>query len=215
MTSNQKSPASAAAGRSVNYVAAPERMPALAGDKMTAAQKQAAAEIAAGPRGGFKGPFIPLLRSPELMSRVQKVGEYVRFMCPLDKRIGEFAAIIAARHWNQQFEWWAHYPQALAAGLSPAIADAVGEGRRPSAMAEDEEIVYDLLTEVLNNKGAADATYARSIAKFGEQGVIDLVAIAGYYALLAMIMNVARTAVPEGPPLPLAPLPVMVRRSEG
>src|SRR6185312_16158376 len=120
-----------------------ERMPAIAGDKMTAAQKQAAAEIAAGPRGGFKGPFIPLLRSPELMSRVQKVGEYVRFMCPLDKRIGEFAAIIAARHWNQQFEWWAHYQQALAAGLSPAIADAVGEGRRPSAMAEDEEIVYD------------------------------------------------------------------------
>ncbi len=192
--------------RSVSYSAAPERMPALAMDQMTAAQKQAVAEITAGPRGGFKGPFIPLLRSPELMSRVQKVGEYVRFMCPLDKRIGELAAIIAARHWNQQFEWWAHYPQALAAGLSAAIADAVAEGRRPSGMAEDEEIVYDLLTEVLNDKGAADATYARGVAKFGEQGVIDLIAIAGYYGLLAMIMNVARTAIPDGSRPPLAPL---------
>jgi 4-carboxymuconolactone decarboxylase len=175
---------------------------------MTAAQKKAAAEIAAGPRGEVKGPFVALLRSPEFMNRVQKVGEYIRFICPLDKRINEFAAIIAARHWNQQFEWWAHYRQALDAGLARAIADAVGEGRRPSGMAQDEEIVYDLLTEVLNNKGASDATYARAVKQFGEQGVIDVLGVAGYYALLAMVMNVARTAVPEGAALPLAPLPI-------
>ncbi len=183
-------------------------MPVIPDDKMTTAQKKAAAEIAAGPRKEVTGPFVALLRSPEFMSRVQKVGEYVRFTCPLDKRINEFVAIIVARHWNQQFEWWAHYSQVLAAGLNPAIADAIGEGRRPSGMAEDEEIVYDLLTEVLNNKGASDATYARTVAKFGEQGVIDLLGIAGYYTLLAMVLNVARTAVPEGTPLPLSPLPI-------
>jgi len=185
----------------------PERMPEIPKEKMTEAQKQAAAELVAGPRGDVRGPFVALLRSPEFMRRVQKVGEYVRYICPLDKRINEFAAIIAARHWSQQFEWWAHYRQALAAGLTREIADAVGEGRRPAGMAEDEEIVYELLTEVLNNKGASDATYARAVAKFGEQGVIDVLGVAGYYALLAMVMNVARTAVPEGSPLPLSPLP--------
>jgi 4-carboxymuconolactone decarboxylase len=192
----------------VQYELAPERMPLIPDERMTPEQKKAAAELAAGPRGEVKGPFVALLRSPDFMSRVQKVGEYIRFVCPLDKRINEFAAIIAARHWNQQFEWWAHYRQALEAGLKREIGDAVREGRRPTGMAEDEEIVYDLLTEVLVNKGASDATYQRAISKFGEKGMIDIIGIAGYYALLAMVMNVARTAVPEGPPLPLPALPI-------
>ena len=192
----------------VQYEVAPERMPRIPDDRMTPEQKKAASDLAAGPRGEVKGPFVSLLRSPEFMSRVQKVGEYIRFVCPLDKRINELAAIIAARHWNQQFEWWAHYRQALEAGLKREVADAVREGRRPVGMAEDEEIVYDLLTDVLVNKGASDTTYARAVSKFGEQGVIDVIGVAGYYALLAMVMNVARTAVPEGPPLPLPPLPI-------
>jgi 4-carboxymuconolactone decarboxylase len=199
---------STASQSSAQFKLAPERMPPLAENKMSPEQKQAAAEITAGPRGEVKGPFVSLLRSPEFMRRVQKVGEYIRFVCPIEKRLNEFAAIIAARHWNQQFEWWAHYRQAVEAGLDRKIADAVGEGRRPTGMAEDEEIVYDLLTEVLHNKGASDATYARAVAKFGEQGLIDIIGIAGYYALLAMVMNVTRTAVPEGPPLPLPALPV-------
>jgi hypothetical protein len=98
---------------------------------------------------------------------VQKVGEYIRFVCPLDKRLGEFAAIIGARAWSQQFEWWAHYRQALEAGLKREIADAVAEGRRPAGMAEDEELVYDTLTELINSKGLSDPTYARAVAKFG------------------------------------------------
>jgi 4-carboxymuconolactone decarboxylase len=207
MTTTQNPPASSTSRNQTTVAVLPERMPEIPRDRMTEAQRQAAAELAAGPRGEVKGPFVSLLRSPEFMRRVQKVGEYIRFICPLEKRINEFAAIIAARHWSQQFEWWAHYRQALEAGLKREIADAVGEGRRPVGMAEDEEIVYELLTEVLNNKGASDATYARAVAKFGEQGVIDVLGVAGYYALLAMVMNVARTAVPEGSPLPLSPLP--------
>ncbi len=190
---------------------APERMPAIPADKMSAAQKQAAAAIAAGPRGGVKGPFVALLRSPDFMDRVQRVGEYVRYRCPLDKRINELAAAITARHWTQQFEWWAHARQALEAGLKPAVAEAIAEGRRPAGMAEDEEIVYDFLTELLANKSVCDTTYERALRKFGEQGVIDIIGISGYYALLAMVMNVARTAVPEGNPLPLAPLPQQIQ----
>jgi len=190
---------------------APERMPAISADKMTPAQKQAAAALAAGPRGDVKGPFVALLRSPDFMDRVQRVGEYVRYRCPLDKRINELAAAITARHWTQQFEWWAHARQALEAGLKPAIAEAIAEGRRPQDMKEDEEIVYDFLTELLVNKSVCDTTYERAVRKFGEAGVIDLIGISGYYGLLAMVMNVARTAVPEGNPLPLTPLPQQTR----
>ena len=194
--------------KEVRYALAPVRLGPIPEDKMTDAQKAAVAAVMSGPRGHMGGPFSALLRSPELMNRVQKVGEYLRFQCPLDKRLGEFAAIIAARHWSQQFEWWAHYRQAVAAGLKAEIGDAVAEGRRPTGMAEDEEILYDFLTEALNNKGVSDTTYARTVKKYGEQGVIDLLAVAGYYGLLALVMNVAHTPVPEGHALPLPALPV-------
>lgn len=190
------------------YAIAPVRMGPIPEDKMTDAQKQAVASILSGPRGHMGGPFSALLRSPELMNRVQKVGEYLRFQCPIDKRLGEFAAIIAARHYQQQFEWWAHYRQAVAAGLKPEIGDAVREGRRPVGMREDEEILYEFLNEALKNNGVSDPTYARAVGHYGEAGVIDLLAVAGYYGLLALVMNVARTPVPEGPPLPLPALPL-------
>jgi len=193
--------------RKVTHQVAPPRMEAIPVDKMSRAQRAAAEALIAGPRGAITGPFIALLRSPELMNRLQTVGEYIRFSCPLDKRINELVALIAARHWSQQFEWWAHLQQGLEAGLKPDIADAIAEGRRPRRLAEDEDAAYDLVVESLNNCGVSDATYARARKVFGEQRLIDVLAIAGYYGLLALIMNAARTPVPHGSPMPLPPLP--------
>lgn len=175
-----------------------ERMARLAPENMSEAQRAAAAELASGPRGEVRGPFNVLLRSPELMSPVQKVGEYLRFKCQLDRRIAEMATLIAARHWTQLYEWNAHHPLALKAGLKPEIAQAIADGRRPTGMAQDEEVVYDVLTEALHNRSVSDATYERGLKQFGEQNLVDLLAIAGYYALLAMLLNVARTPLPEG-----------------
>jgi len=175
-----------------------ERMARIAPESMTEAQRKASDEVAAGPRGEVRGPFGVLLRSPELMSPLQKVGEYLRFRCQLDRRIAEMATLIAARHWTQNYEWSAHHPLALKAGLKAEIAQAIAEGRRPTGMAKDEEVVYDLLTEALQNRSASDVTYDRALQQFGEQNMVDLLAIAGYYALLGMLMNVARTPLPEG-----------------
>src|SRR5512147_518562 len=119
-----------------------ERMSRIAPETMTEAQRKAAAELAAGPRGEVRGPFNVLLRSPELMSPVQKVGEYLRFRCQLDRRIAEMATLIAARHWTQNYEWSAHHPLALKAGLKPEVAQAIADGRRPTRMDQDEEAVY-------------------------------------------------------------------------
>jgi 4-carboxymuconolactone decarboxylase len=185
----------------------PERFPALPPEQWTEEQKKVAATIAAGPRGELRGPFLALLRSPGLAQTVQQVGEYLRFKSPLNRRIAEMATLMAARHWTQQYEWQSHYKHAMKAGLSPAIAQAIAEGRRPQGMAADEEALHDLLTEVLHNHGASDATYERARGVFGEQGVIELIAVAGYYAMLAMILNVGRKALPAGqePMLPWFP----------
>lgn len=185
-----------------------ERLPRIPPERMTDEQKAVAAAITAGPRGEVRGPFIALMRSPGLAGPLQQVGEYLRFRCPLDRRIAEMATLIAARHWTQQYEWNAHYTHAMNAGLSPAIAQAIAEGRRPQGMAQDEEILHDLLTEALHNRGVCDATYARALAQFGEQGIVELLAIAGYYSMLAMILNVARTPLPAGKEPQLPPFPV-------
>jgi 4-carboxymuconolactone decarboxylase len=185
----------------------PERLPGIPPEQWTDAQKKVAAVIAAGPRGEVRGPFLALLRSPDLAHTVQQVGEYLRFQCPLERRIAEMATLMAARHWTQQYEWQSHYKHAMKAGLNPAIAQAIAEGRRPAGMAADEEALHELLTEVLHNKSVSDATYARAVGAFGEQGVIELIAVAGYYAMLAMILNVARKELPAGqePMLPWFP----------
>ncbi len=171
----------------------PDRMPPLAREQMDEAQRAAADELIAGPRKAVKGPFIPLLRSPLLMQRLQKVGEYLRFDSALPARLNEFATLIVARAWSQQFEWIVHAQAAAQAGTRAAAIAAIREGRRPTDMDDDEALVHDLVTELLAQRGWADASYARALARFGERGVVDLVALVGYFATVCGVLNVAHT----------------------
>jgi 4-carboxymuconolactone decarboxylase len=184
-----------------------DRMPLIPADKLTDVQKKAMEEVIAGPRGTFVGPFVPLLRSPDFMSRLQKVGEYLRYNTKLGANISEFVILIAARQWTQQFEWDSHDSLALKAGVKPEIIAAVAEGRRPAGMSADEEIAYDFCTELHHNRCVSDAAYARVVNRFGEQGVIDMIGLCGYYTLLGMVTNVARTPMPAGKTPPLASFP--------
>ncbi|HUL58497.1 MAG TPA: hypothetical protein VLU43_04445 [Anaeromyxobacteraceae bacterium] len=187
--------------------AAPQdRMPPIPTDKMTEAQRAAAQELIAGPRGAVFGPFIPLLRSPELLSRLQKMGEYLRYHNAAGQKLSELAILYVARRWTQQVEWAIHEPLARKQGVRPEVVAALAEGRRPPALADDEAAVYDFLEELYDNHSVSDATYGRALAKLGEQGVVDLAALAGYYELLAMVMNAARTPT-EGGKQPLQPFP--------
>jgi 4-carboxymuconolactone decarboxylase len=177
----------------VGRVAFDDRMPPLAADKMSEAQRKAAAEMTSGPRKGVKGPFIPLIRSPELMDRLQKVGEYLRFQSALEPRISEFIMLIVSREWTQQFEWAVHAPLGSKAGLKESVIEALAEGRRPRAMSTDEEIVYDFCAELLRTKGVSDTTYQRAMGTFGENGVVDIVGVVGYFTTVSMVLNVAHT----------------------
>jgi len=193
----------------VGAAAAQDRMPPIPKEKMTEAQKKAFDEVTAGPRGsgGAEGPFVPLLRSPELMSRLQKTGEYLRFHNTIGPKLTEFVILLTARQWTQQYEYDVHQANGLKAGVSQESISAIAEGRRPAGMAPDEEVVYDFCGELRQNQSVSDATYARAVNKFGEQGVIDMAGLVGYYTTLAMIMNVARSPLPAGKKAPLAPFP--------
>lgn len=187
----------------VSGAGAAERFPILSPDQMTAEQKAVAEAIASGPRKSLGGPFNAWLRSPELADRAQKVGEYIRFRSSVPRRLNEFAILITARAWDAEYEWYAHYPLALHAGLKPEVAADLARGRRPAAMAADEAAVYDFLTELRRDRRVSDAAYSRARALLGEKGVIDLIGVAGYYDLVSMTLNVAEVKPPEPGPLPL------------
>jgi 4-carboxymuconolactone decarboxylase len=173
------------------------RMPSIPENDYTEAQKEAAQVFFETRKAPVFGPFAALLRSPELMTRAQQMGEYLRYRSAIGHRLSEFAILITAREWTQDYEWHVHRPHALKAGLKPEIAEAVFEGRRPGGMAPDEETLYDFVTELNHTKRVSDTTYEKAVKQFGEHGVIDIIGIQGYYSLLAMTLNVARIEPPK------------------
>ena len=193
----------AAEGLASGAARAGERFPALTLDQMTPDQRRVAEAIMAGPRKGLGGPFNTWLRSPELADKLQQVGEHLRFHSSVPPRLNEFAILLTAREWDADYEWYAHYPLALKAGLKPEIATAVAKGARPAGMAADEAAVYDFMAELRRTKRVSDPTYAAAHKLLGDQGVIDLVALSGYYDLVSMTLNTAQVRPPEPGPLPL------------
>ncbi len=167
-------------------------------EQMTEAQKRVYDAIASGPRGAVRGPFGPLLRSPEVADRVQKLGEYLRFEVSLPARLKELAILINARFWDTKFEWSAHKPLAVKAGLPESVPADLVQNRRPVNMKPDEELVYDFCTTLHREHFVDDGLFKRAVATLGEQGVIDLVAVSGYYTLLSMVLNVAESPLPPG-----------------
>jgi 4-carboxymuconolactone decarboxylase len=182
-------------------------MPPIPKDQWTDEQREAAARFA-GLRGQeVFGPFAIMLRSPEVMLRAGAMGDYMRYRTVLPPRLNEFIILLTARHWTQQFEWYVHQPAALKAGLSPDIVNAIAHGRRPNGMSDEEKTVHDFTRELLRGQNVSDPTYAAAVARFGEQGVVEMVGVAGYYTFLSMMMNMARTAVPADSTVPaLVPL---------
>lgn len=210
MPTAKESPAASVAIRQMSYAVLPERLPRIPLEKMSEEQRKVTAELTAS-RGSVRGPFSATMRSPELMDRMQKLGACIRYRLGLDLRINRMASLMVARHWTNQYEWNTGMPFALEAGLDPAIIEAIGEGRCPSNMAGDEAAVHGFLTELFTHKSVSDTTYEKAAAQFGEVGIVELLALVGYYAMNAMIMNVSRTPVPDGAPMPLAPMPSQLR----
>lgn len=182
------------------------RFPTIPIDSYSAAQKALAAEIAGGPRGGVRGPFLALMHHPALAARLQALGEHLRFGTGMPPSLVEIVVLVTARRWTCQYEWVAHERIARKEGVPEAIIAAIAEGRRPDAMDADQTLVHDVAMAVHASGDLPDVLFAAAEARFGRAGVLDLLALCGYYALLAMVLNTARPELPDGMAPPLAPL---------
>ena len=181
-----------------------ERFKTLSEAEMTPEQKRLVQAIVSGPRKAMHGgPFQAFLRSPELGDIAQQFGAHVRFKSTLPDPLKELAILVTARHWTAQYEWVAHRRMGEAAGLSPAVADAIAEGKRPEKLSPDEAVIYDFASELLRSAEVSDKNFEAVKARFGERGVVELVLTVGYYSTVSMVLNVHRHPIPpDAKPLP-------------
>ena len=173
------------------------RLTKLSYDQLTPAQKLAWDEVVAGPRKKMHGPFFIWLHSPELLSRGEKLGLYARFQSSLPQRLSELCILMTAAHWKAAGEWVDHAPIARDLGVDAEALEALRKGQPARFKSADEMATYELAQELLNKRDVSDATYARVKAVLGERGILDLVAVLGYYGLIAMSMK-AFALKPEG-----------------
>jgi 4-carboxymuconolactone decarboxylase len=199
----KKKPAKTVAKKAAAKMA-PMRLSAIAEDKLTPEQRSLMGAIASGPRGTFKmsGPFFCYLHSPAFGELAQKLGAYCRFGTSIAPRLTEFAILTTAHLWKAHYEWAAHEPQALRAGVKPATIKALQAGREPASAPKDERAIYALVKELYLTRRVSDRAYKAVHAIVGDAGMVELVGLLGYYAMVAMTLNVFRMPVPEGTPLP-------------
>ena len=170
---------------------------------MTPEQRAVAAEITAGPRGEVRGPFIALLHNPELARHVQRLGEQLRWKGKLPPRLKELAVLVTARRWTCQHEWVMHSKLALEGGLAKETVEAIAANREPENLSEEEKDVYNFCRELHATGRAGDAAFAAIEKRFGLDGALELIALNGYYTLMAMVLNTAGLPLPGDvkPPL--------------
>jgi 4-carboxymuconolactone decarboxylase len=175
-----------------------DRFKPLTHAEMSPEQRTLIEHVMTGPRASSGGPFNVFLRSPEMGDAAQQLGAQIRFKSSLTPRVREMAILLMARHWTSQYEWYAHKRIALEAGLKPEIVDAIAGGKRPAAMQDDERVLYEFETELLETKQVSDAAFRSAVGAFGERGVVDVIGLMGYYSLVSMALNVDRYPLPDG-----------------
>ena len=183
-----------------------ERFPKLAPEAMTPAQREVAAEISAGPRGEVRGPFLALIHNAELARRIQALGEQLRWNSRLPPKLLELAVLVAARRWTCQFEWFMHEKLARKAGLEERIIAAIGKAQMPQGMVKEESLVHAFCLQAHTTGQVDDATFAAAKELFGLDGVLELLALNGYYSMMAMVLNSSGIPLPESAAAPLQPL---------
>ncbi|MGE5818915.1 MAG: carboxymuconolactone decarboxylase family protein [Deltaproteobacteria bacterium] len=174
------------------------RLPVLQLQDLTAEQKRIYDEIARVRNGVVRGPFPIWLRNPELADRANQLGNVLRMQGKLEKRLFELMVLIVARHWSAQYEWFSHAKSALNSGLSPEIVDAIQNNRRPESLREDEQLVYEIISELVDTRTLSQPSYDRALATLGLDLLIELITAAGFYTMIAMVLNAFDAPVPSG-----------------
>ena len=174
------------------------RLPDLVYDHMSDEQKRIHDEITAGPRGAVAGPLKIWLHAPALADRAQKLGAHARYHSSLPPRLSELAILITGAAWQADYEWHAHLGPARKAGIADDVIEAIRTGAEPAFDDAPSRAVYQAASELHGTRRLSSETYGFAIEALGEQGLVDLIGILGYYTLISMTLNAFEVETPDG-----------------
>ncbi|GAB7535770.1 carboxymuconolactone decarboxylase family protein [Burkholderia sp. 3C] len=177
-----------------------KRIADLDPQNMSPKQRAVYDAIASGPRKGVRGPLAVWLHRPELAQHAQALGRYCRYETSLEPRLSELAILTIARVWGSEYEWYAHKPIALEAGVEPDVVEAIRAHRSPVFSHADEAALHALIVELHRTREVSQPIYDAAVKHLGEAGVIDLIGVCGYYTLISMTINVFGVRPPDGTP---------------
>ncbi|MGH8778341.1 carboxymuconolactone decarboxylase family protein [Paraburkholderia sp.] len=186
-----------------------DRLPHFDAAHATPEQRAVLDEILSGPRGNLNGPFLGWIHSPELAQHAQRLGAFCRYRTGLPLRLSELAILVTAARWQAQAEWTIHYPIALQAGVREEDAQAILAGKLPAFADADDALIYTFATELYDAKRVSDSTYTRTVERFGHEATVNLVGLLGYYALVAMTLNVFNMRANDQTSLPFDEPPAL------
>jgi 4-carboxymuconolactone decarboxylase len=173
------------------------RLPDIDPAALDGEQKRVYDAIVSGPRGRVEGPLRVSLTNPTFAERAQALGAYCRFGSSLPPRLSELAILVTGAYWRAGFEWFAHAPIAIEAGLDPPVVEAIRSGEDPLLTNDDEKAVYQFSRELLTRRRVSQAAYDFAERLLGRRGLVDLVGILGYYALISMTINAFEVPIPN------------------
>jgi len=182
------------------------RIPLPSAAEMTEDQRSVHDEVVSGPRGRLVGPLRAVIHSPDLARRWSRLGEFLRYKTCLPPALNELAILVTARRWNSQLEFHIHRDAALAAGLDAGIIEAIRLGLAPAFRDVQEVEIYEFSRQLQQTGNVAEADYAAVRQRWGDQGVVELTALVGYYTMVSMTLNVHEIPLPDTGEPPLNPV---------
>lgn len=174
------------------------RLRDLQPDEMNDAQRRVAANTTAGKRGRVPAPVRAWMHSAEMADRAQSLGEFLRYDTSLGPYLSELAILVTARFWSAHYEWYAHKREGLAAGIEPAVIDAIATRDVPVFPDAKAKVVYDYVTTLHRDHEIPTDLHEAAVESLGETGVVELVGLIGYYSLVAMTLNAFEIGLPPG-----------------
>jgi 4-carboxymuconolactone decarboxylase len=180
----------------------PDRFPQLKLDDLSGDQRALAERMLKETRSGLRGPWNIMLRSPGMSEGLMSLYNYFRWKTALPHPLMELAILTTAREWSAQFEWFSHYPIAIAAGVPPELLASLRMGKRPENMKPEEAVTHDFTIELCRKHTVSDATFQKAKTLLGEKNVVDLTSVVGTYIAIGALLNVGEvktTAAQDGP----------------
>jgi 4-carboxymuconolactone decarboxylase len=151
-----------------------------------------------GRRGDVRGPYQILMHAPELAEKVAALGEFIRFTGNLPGKDRELAILATARFSGVAFEWVMHEPFARKEGVSCETVEMLRSLESLDIPDPRERLIVQVVKALRDSQALPDDLYERAKDELGASHLVELVAVVGFYKMIALVLTAFEVDLPNG-----------------